>query len=126
VVLEETAEVLLAEEGRGVADWEFVGPQIADEIRLQAHQLLADARLDFDAFERLRERGVRVYGRVNPLVCGLIGATAGYLFLVIAGPRFLPLAAAAGPGLGLTPLVLAVLVVALGVSWVLGGGGARR
>jgi hypothetical protein len=120
-ILLKTADVLLAEEGRTVADWEFIGPQIADEIGRQSSQLLADARTDYDAFERLRKRAVHVYGRVDPLVCGLSGATAGYLFLVIAGPRFrfLPLAAAASPGLGLTPLFLAVLAVALGIRWAL-------
>ena len=55
----------------------------------------------YDAFERLRARVVHTYGRVDPAVCGLIGAVAGYLFLVIAGPEFLPLAAASS-GLGLT------------------------
>jgi hypothetical protein len=117
-LLHETAVMLLEEEGRSVPDWEIVGPQIAAEIDRQSSQLTADARTDYDAFERLRLRAIYAYGRVDPAVCGLIGATAGYLFLVIAGPGFLPLAAA-NPGLGLTPLILAILAVALGVRWTL-------
>ena len=116
-VLHKTAGALLEEEGRAVPDWEIVGPQIAAEIDRQSSQLLADAWADYDAFERLRARAVHAYGRADPVVCGLAGAMAGYLFLVIAGPRFLPLAAAANRGLGLTPLVLAVLAVALGIRW---------
>jgi len=116
--LHETAVMLLAEEGQSVPDWEIVGPQIAAEIDRQSSQLTADARTDYDAFERLRARAVHTYGRVDPVVCGLAGAVAGYLFLVIAGPEFLPLAAA-NPGLGLTPLILAILAVALGVRWTL-------
>jgi hypothetical protein len=118
-VLDKAAGVLLAEEGQDVADWEIVGPQIADEIGRQSVQLLADARTDYEAFERLRERAEHGYGRIDPLVCGLTGAAAGYLFLVIAGPTFLPLTAVAGPGVGLTPLVMTILAVALGMSLVL-------
>src|SRR5579862_7036222 len=84
--LDEAAAVLLAEEGRSVPDWETVGPQIAAEIRRQAGQLLADASTDYGAFERLRVRALRAYGRVDPVVCVLAGAMVAYLFLVIAGP----------------------------------------
>jgi hypothetical protein len=114
--LHEAASVLLAEEGHSVPDWEIVGPQIADEIDRQSGQLLADTRADYDAFERLRTQAVDAYGRVNPVVCVLVGAMALYLFLVIAGPEFLPLATA-NPGLGLTPWFLAVLAVAAGILW---------
>src|ERR1700722_13696367 len=114
-VLHKTAGALLEEEGRAVPDWEFFGPQIADEVGRQSSHLLADARADYDAFETLRARAVHGYGRPDPLVCALAGTMAGYLFLVIAGPRFLPLAAAANRGPGLTPLVLSVLAIALGI-----------
>ena len=117
-VLHETADMLLAEEGKSVPDWEIVGQEIADEIDRQSGQLLADAWTDYDAFERLRTQAVRAYGRADPVVCVLTGVMAGYLFLVIAGPRFLSLAAA-NPGLGLTPLVLAALAVAIGIRWTL-------
>ena len=73
---------------------------------------------DYGAFERLRRRAVHAYGRVDPAVCGLTGAMTGYLFLVIAGPEFLSVAAA-NPGLGLTPWFLAILAVALGIRWAL-------
>jgi hypothetical protein len=122
-VLREIASVLLAEEGEFVPDWEIVGPQIAAEIGRQSGQLLDDARIDYDAYERLRARAVRAYGRADPIVCGLSGVLAGYLFLVIAGPELLPLAAA-NPGLGLTPWIIAVLAVALGVRWSLARGRA--
>jgi hypothetical protein len=115
-VLHETAAMLLMEEGQSVPDWEIVGPQIAGEIGRQSSQLLADARADYDAFERARTRAVHVYGRVDPVVCGLAGAVVGFLFLVIAGPEFLSVAAA-NPGLGLMPWILAVLAVALGIRW---------
>jgi hypothetical protein len=115
-VLHEAAAVLLAEEGQAVPDWEIVGPQVAAEIGRQSAQLLADARADYDAFERLRVRAVHAYGRVDPVVCVLAGAMAVYLFLVIVGPEFLSLAAA-NPGLGLTPWFLAVLAVGLGIRW---------
>ncbi len=117
-VLHETADNLLAEEGKSVPDWEIVGLEIADEIDRQSGQLLADAWTDYDAFERLRTRAVHAYGRADPVVCVLIGIIAGYLLLVIAGPKFLSLAAAS-PGLGLTPLILAVLAVAIGIRWAL-------
>jgi hypothetical protein len=117
-VLDETAKVLLAEEGQSVPDWEFVGPQIAAEIGRQSGQLLADAWTDYDAFERLRARAVKAYGRADPVVCALAGVMAAYLFLVIAGPEFMSLAAA-NPGLGLTPWILAVLAVGLGIRWTL-------
>ena len=117
-VLNEAADMLLAEEGQSVPDWEIVRPQIAGEIDGQSSQLLADAGTDYDAYERLRERAVHEYGRVNPVVCGLVGVIAVYLFLIIAGPDFLPLAAA-NPGLGLTPLFFAVLTLALGAGWTL-------
>jgi hypothetical protein len=117
-VLHATAEELLPKEGESVPDWEIVGPQIAAEIGRQSGQLLADARTDYDAFEKLRTQAVHAYGRADPVVCVLTGVMAGYLFLVIAGPRFLVLAAA-NPGLGLTPLVLAVLAVAIGIRWTL-------
>ena len=61
---------------------------------------------------------MHAYGRADPVVCVLTGVMAGYLFLVIAGPRFLALAAAT-PGLGLTPWILAVLAVAAGIRWTL-------
>jgi hypothetical protein len=117
-VLEETAAELLADEGQWVPDWGIVGPQIEAEIDRQSRQLLADAGPDYDAFERLRSQAVRDYGRIDPVVCGLAGIMAGYLFLAITGSEFLPLAAA-NPGLGLTPLVLAILTVALGIRWAL-------
>ena len=117
-VLHETAAELLAEEGQSVPDWEIVGPQIAAEIDRQSGQLLADASTDYDAFERLRARAVHAYGRADPAVCGLIGVTAGYLLLVIVGPKFLS-SAAANPGLGLTPVILTILAVALGIRWTL-------
>jgi hypothetical protein len=117
-VFHETAAVLLAQEEKSVPDWEIVSPQIAAEIDQQSEQLLDDARADYDAFEKLRPRAVHAYGRVDPAVCGLIGALAGYLFLVIAGPEFLSLAAVY-PGLGLTPWILTVLAVALGIRWTL-------
>ena len=116
-VLHETAAVLLAEEGQSVPDWEIVGPQITAEIERQSGQLLADAGMDYDAFERLRARAAHAYGRADPAVCVLAGTMSGYLFLVIAGPEFLSLAG--HPGLGLTPWILAILVVALGIRWTL-------
>jgi hypothetical protein len=115
-VLHEIAAGLLAEEGQSVPDWEIVGPQIAAEIGRQSDQLLADASTDYDAYERLRALAVRAYGRADPIVCGLTGAIASYLFLVIAGPEFLSLAGA-NPGLGLTPWILAILLVVLGIRW---------
>jgi hypothetical protein len=117
-VLYKTADELLKDEGQSVPDWEIVGPQIEDEIGRQSSQLLADARTDYDAFEKLRTQAVYAYGRADPVVCVLTGVMAGYLFLVIAGPRFLALAAAY-PGLGLTPLVLVVLAVTVGIRWML-------
>jgi len=115
-VLYETASALLEGEGQSVADW--VSNQIEQEIVDQAHQLLALASSDYDAFDRKRVRAVHAYGRADPVVCGLAGAIAGYVFLVIAGPRFLPLAAA-NPGLGWTLWLLAALTVALGTRWTL-------
>jgi hypothetical protein len=110
VVLSEFAEVLLAEEGaQSVPDWEIVGPQVADEIGRQSEQLLADARDDYDRFEGLRAGAVRKYGTADPAVCVLSGAIAGYLSLSLA----LSL-----PGIGLTPFVVAVLLIALGLRWV--------
>jgi hypothetical protein len=117
-VLHQAAALLLAEEGQSVPDWEIVGPQIAGEIDRQSSQLLADTQADYDAFEMLRRQAVHAYGRADPVVCGLIGVMTVYLFLAIAGPQFLPLAAA-NPGLGLTLWFLAVLAVALGIRWVL-------
>lgn len=117
-VLHEIAAVLLAEEGQSVPDWEIVGPEIAAEIDRQSGQLLTDARIDYDAYERLRARVVHAYGRADPIVWGLAGVMAGYLFLVITGPEFLSLAAA-NPGLGLTPWILAILLVALAIRWTL-------
>ena len=110
--------MLLAEEGQSVPDWEIVGPQIAGEIDRQSSQLLADIQADYDAFERLRRRAVHAYGLADPVVCGLIGVMTVYLFLVIAGPQFLRLAAA-NPGIGLTPWFLALLAIALGIRWAL-------
>ena len=117
-VLHEAAAMLLAEEGQSVPDWEIVGPQIAAEIERQSSQLLAEAGTDYDAFERLRVRAVHAYGRADPAVCVLTGVMAGYLVLVITGPEFLSLAAAR-PGLGLTPLFLAILAAGLGIRWTL-------
>jgi hypothetical protein len=117
-ILHKTAAEVLAEEGQSVPDWEIVGPQIAAEIDRQSSQLLADASTDYDAFERLRVRAMHAYGRADPVVCGLIGVMAAYLLLVIAGPKFLS-SAAANPGVGLTPLILAILVAALGIRWTL-------
>ena len=117
-VLRDIADQLLDEEGKSVPEWEIVGPQIEAAIDQQSSQLLADARTDYDAFEKLRTQAVHAYGRADPVVCVFMGAMAGYLFLFIAGPRFLALAAA-NPGLGLTPLVLAVLAVAIGIRWTL-------
>ena len=57
-----------------------------------------------------------IYGRPDPIVCGLAGALAVYVFLVIAGPEFV-LMAAANPGLGLTPWILSVFAVVLGIRW---------
>jgi len=110
--------MLLAEEGQSVPDWEIVGSQIGAEIESQSYQLLAEAGTDYDVFERLRARAVWAYGRADPAVCVLIGVTAGYLLLVIAGREFLSLAAAR-PGLGLTPLILAILAAGLGIRWTL-------
>ena len=116
-VLDEIASLLLAEE-RSVPDWEIVGPEIAAEIDRQSGQLLADAKTDYDAFERLRARAVRVYGRVDPVLCVLMAVMAGCLFLIVAGPKFLSLGVA-NPGLGVASLILAVLAVAIGIRWVL-------
>src|ERR1700722_11697278 len=113
-VLHATAAQLLAEEGQSVPGWEIVGPEIGAEIVRQSSQLLAEAGTDYDAFDRVRVRAAYAYGRVDSVVCGLAGATAGYLFLIIAGREFLQLAAA-NPGLGLTPLILGVLAVALAI-----------
>jgi hypothetical protein len=115
-VLHEVAAMLLAPEEGSVPDWEIVRPQIASEIDRQSSQLLADTATDYDAYERLRTMAARAYGRVDPVVCGLIGIIVAYLFLIIAGPKFLSLAAA-NPGLGLTLWILAILVVALGIRW---------
>jgi hypothetical protein len=118
VVLGEITGLLLAEEGQSFPDWEVLGPQIADDIGRQSDQLIADARTDYDAYERLRAMAVRALDRADPMVSGLTGALAGYLFLVIAGPKFLPLAAA-NPGIGLAPWILAVLLIALAIRWTL-------
>lgn len=115
-ILHVTAAVLLDEEGRSVPDWEIVGPQIAAEIDRQSGELLGDASADFDAFETLRTRAMYIYGRPDPIVCGLIGAIAVYLLLVIAGPEFVSMAAA-DRGLGLTPFILAIVAVVLGIRW---------
>jgi hypothetical protein len=115
-VLYETASALLDGEGQSVADW--VSNQIEQEIVDQTHQLLNLASTDYDAFERRRVRALHAYGRADPLVCGLAGIIAGYTFLLIAGPRFLPLAAA-NPGLGWSLWLLAALAVTLGVRWAL-------
>jgi hypothetical protein len=115
-VLREIADFLLAGEGQSVPDWEIVGPQIAAEIDRQSGQLLADVSADYDAFERQRARAVIEWGRADPFVCGLAGALAAYLCLAIAGPDFLPVAAAS-PGLGLTPWIVMIVAVALGVRW---------
>jgi hypothetical protein len=115
-VLYETASALLEGEGQSVADW--VSNQIEQEIVDQTHQLLALASTDYDKFERRRLRALHAYGRADPVVCGLAGIIAGYAFLLIAGPRFLPLAAA-NPGLGWSLWLLAALAVALGVRWAL-------
>lgn len=117
-VLHEAASVLLAEEGQSVPDWEIIGPQIVVEIDRQSSELIADISEDYVAFEDWRTRAVDAYGRVDPVVCVLAGAMALYLFLVLAGQEFLPLAAA-NPGLGLTPWLLAGLVVAASIRWVL-------
>ena len=115
-VFHDAASILLAEEGESVPDWEILRPQIQEEIDRRSDQLLSDARTNYDAFDRLRLRAVHAYGRADPVVCMLAGVMAGYLFLVIAGPKFLPLAEA-NPGLGLTPWILAILAVALGIRW---------
>jgi hypothetical protein len=117
-VLRATATGLLAEEGQSVPDWEIVGPQIAAEIDRQSRQLLSDAEADYDALEVLRVQAVHAYGHADPIMCVLVAAVVGYLSLVIAGPQFLS-SAAANPGLGLTPLIVASLGVALGVRWML-------
>jgi hypothetical protein len=123
-VLHRTSAALLAVEGRSVprpdweSDWRTVCDEIEDEIGRQSARLLADARADYDGFERLRTRAVYASRRADPVVCVLAGAFAGYLFLVYAGPEFLSLAAA-NPGLGLTPLILAILAVALMLRWAL-------
>lgn len=109
VVLAEFADVLLAEEeAQSVPDWEIVGPQVAEEIGRQSGQLLAEVRDDYDRFEGLRAGAVRKYGTADPAVCVLFGAIAGYLSLSLA----LSL-----PGIGLTPFVVAVLLIALGLRW---------
>jgi hypothetical protein len=115
-VLNQVSAALLAVEGRSVPDWDIVGPQIAAEIGRQSAQLLADARADYDGFERLRARAAHAHRRADPIVCMLAGAIAGYLSLVIAGPWFLPVAAD-NPGLGLTSLILAILAVAVVIRW---------
>ena len=117
-VLYQISAELLEAEGRSVPDWEIVGPQIAAEIGRQSAQLLADAQDDFDSFERLRAQAAHEYMRLDPTVGVLAGGIAVYLFLVIAGPEFLS-SAAANPGLGLTPLILAILAVVLGIRWTL-------
>ena len=109
-VLRELAAALLAEEGaQAVPDWEIVGQQIAEEIDRQSGQLLDDACDDYDRFEEIRARALREYGRVDPVVCMLSAAVAGYLALSLA----LGL-----PGVGLTPYILAVLLVPLGLHGV--------
>jgi hypothetical protein len=115
-VLRQIADLLLDGEGKSVPDWEIVGPQIAAEIDRQSGQLLADVSADYDAFEKLRGRAVGEWGRADPVVCALAGLMAGYLSLVIAGPEFLPMAVA-DPGLGLTPWILVIVAVGLGVRW---------
>jgi hypothetical protein len=110
-VLQATSDRLLAEAGLSVPDWEFV----SQEIVSHSGELLADAQADFNAFETLRARVLHRYGRADPVMCVLAGVVAGYVLLVIAGPRFLPWAAA-NPGVGLTPLILAVLAVAFGIQ----------
>jgi hypothetical protein len=117
-VLHEMAAVMLAEDWQSVPDWEIVGPQIEAEVGAQSEQLLTDARTDYENFERLRSRAVQAYGRADPVVCMLAGTVAGYLVLLIAGSRFL-LQAQANHGLGLTPFILLLLAVALGISWTL-------
>jgi hypothetical protein len=112
-----SAELLEKEQEQSFPDWEAVEQQIAAEIRQQSIPLLADASTDYNAFEMLRARAVNVSGRADPAVCLLTGAVAGYLLLVIAGPRFL--SPAADSGLGLTPLILTILAVALGIRWTL-------
>ncbi|HEX3712532.1 MAG TPA: hypothetical protein VHV09_07045 [Trebonia sp.] len=113
-VLAETSAALLAEEGESVPDWENVGPTIADEIETGAGGLLALAAADYQAYEALRLRAVRVYGHTDRVVCLLAGGLAAYLVLVAVVPRLMP-SRVAGTGLALTPWILAVLAVALGI-----------
>ena len=115
-VLHATAAVLLDEEGRSVPDWEIVGPQIAAEVDRQSGELLDYASDDFGDFEVLRAQAMHIYRRPDPVVCGLVAVVSVYALLVIVGPEFVPLAAA-NPGLGLTPWILPVFAVVLGICW---------
>lgn len=113
-VLHELAAALLAAEGESVPDWDIVGPAIADEVDQQASQLLSEAQPSYRVYDRLRARAANRRGRVDPAAGALTAAAVAYAVLVAAGPYFLPVAAAR-PGPGLTPLVLALLAAGLAV-----------
>jgi hypothetical protein len=116
-VLRRVSAELLEEEGKFAPDWEMIRPQIEAEISKRSDQILADSRADYSDYERVRARTARAYGRAGLVVCLLAGAIAGYLLLVISGPVFLSLAAR--PGVWLTPSILALLTVTLGIRYAL-------
>jgi hypothetical protein len=94
-------------------------PEIRRAIDRGQRVLLAAAQADYSSYERLRAEARRVRGRADPVICVLAGAGAAYLFLVAEGPQFLPAPAAeASSHLGLTPLIVAVLAVAVAIRWV--------
>jgi hypothetical protein len=117
LVLHEFASELLADQNQSVPDIGLVHDDIVSEIDLESSQLLADIQADYEAFENLRTQAVHAYGRLDPVVCILVGAIVSLLFLIIAGPEVLPFAAV-HPGLGLSPWVLVMLVTATGVRLV--------
>lgn len=117
-ILHEVADGLLAEERRPAPAWDVVSQQIADKIDERASDLLAEAREEYDRFERLRVRAARQCERVDPIVCVLAGIVVAYLVLLGASPFLLPDdVVKATPGIGLTPWFLAVPSAALAIRW---------
>jgi hypothetical protein len=107
-VLWELAQELLGElDDQADPRWEPIRPRIETEVRRQSDQLLAEARNDFQSFERARVRAVRVFGSPDPVAYGIVAALAVYLLCLFF----------AWPGVGLTPEILAVLAVILAVRW---------
>ena len=116
-VLHEAAAMLLAEEGQSVPDWEIVGPQIAAEIGRQSASF-SPMRGLITTPSRGCVRGPTRLRAPTPLCAGWPGPWPDTCSWLSRGRSSCRLAAA-NPGLGLTPLILAILAVALGIRWAL-------